>query len=129
MSDLRFQSCLLVSHKERRARRIVFHPTATVLKGSNDTGKSSIVKSLYQTLGADPAEQHPRWKAASVVSLLTFTLEGETFHAYRKGGTYALFRDTDLLGVYRSVTNELGPTLAELLDFQLKLPDRNGQMV
>lgn len=129
MSDLRFQSCLLVSHKERRARRIVFHPRATVLKGPNDTGKSSIVKSLYQALGADPAEQHPRWKGASVCSLLTFTLDGETFHAYRKASTYAIFRGADLLGVYRSVTNELGPKLAELLEFQLKLPDRNGQMV
>lgn len=129
MSVLRFQSCLLVSHKERRARRISFHPQATVLRGLNDTGKSSIVKSLYQALGADPAEEDKRWKKAAVCSLLTFTLDGSAYHAYRRGKMYGLFRGNTLIGRFSSVTEGLGPALAALLNFQLKLPDRQGLMV
>lgn len=129
MSNLRFQSCLLVSHKEKRARKIPFHPQATVLRGLNDTGKSSIVKSLYQALGADPAEEDKRWKKAAVCSLLTFTLDGLTYHAYRRGKMYGLFHGNQLIGRYTSVTEGLGPALAGLLNFQLKLPDRQGLMV
>lgn len=129
MNVLRFQSCLLVSHKEKRARKIPFHPRATVLRGPNDTGKSSIVKSLYQALGADPAEEHKRWKKADVCSLLTFTLNGSIYHAYRRGKMYGLFHGNELIGRYTSVTEGLGPALANLLNFQLRLPDREGLMV
>lgn len=128
MKSLRFRSCLLVSHKERRARSVEFHPSATILKGANDTGKSSIVKSLYQALGADPAVEHPRWKAANVATLLTFTVDGVLFRAFRSGRTYALF-GPDLNGIrYSSITTGLGPALANALSFHLKLTDRDGQI-
>lgn len=130
MSVLRFQNCLLVSHSEKRARKIEFHPSATVLKGSNDTGKSSIVKSLYQALGADPAKESPRWKKAHVACLLTFTLDGIVYRAYRRDKTYALFKGESLIGKFTSVSTGLAPALAELLNFQLKLPNRSdGKMV
>lgn len=129
MRSLRFQSCLLVSHRERSARRIAFHPVATVLKGPNDTGKSSVIKSLYQALGADPAIEHPRWKSADIRVLLTFTVDGKQYQAFRAAGTHALFRRGVLLGRYSSVTKGLGPVLAELLGFRLRLTDRQGEVV
>ena len=129
MKSLRFRSCLLVSHKERRARFIEFHPSATVLKGPNDTGKSSIVKSLYQALGADPELEHPRWKGAVVSTLLTFSVDGEIYRAFRSGRTYALFNSDGEVTRYTSVTTGLGPGLARLLGFHLKLTDREGHVV
>jgi hypothetical protein len=129
MKSLRFRSCLLVSHKERRGRFIEFHPIATVLKGPNDTGKSSIVKSLYQALGADPELEHPRWKAADVSTVLTFTVDGELYQAFRSGRTYALFQRDRMIARYTSITTGLGPALADLLGFRLKLSDREGKVV
>jgi hypothetical protein len=129
MRSLRFLSCLLVSHRERRGRFVEFHPIATVLKGPNDTGKSSIVKSLYQALGADPELEHPRWKAADVSTVLTFTVDGELYRAFRAGRTYALFQGKRMVARYTSITMGLGPALAELLEFHLKLTDRDGRVV
>lgn len=126
MKSLRFHSCLLVSHREKRGRKVEFHPRMTVIKGENDTGKSSIVKSLYQTLGADPALSHPRWASAAVSTLLRFDIDGDQFSAFRSGKNFALFRDQRLVSTYSSVTNGLGPALAQLLDFHLRLPTRDG---
>ena len=126
MKKFLFQELLLVSHKEKRAKKVQFHPLATVLKGRNDTGKSSIAKSIYQTLGAEPAMEHPRWRAAGVTSLLRFTLDGVNYSAFRSGKQYGLFENENLLGKYNSVTNEYGPELARILDFKMTLKSRQG---
>ena len=128
MKSLRFHSCLLVSHREKRARKVEFHPEVTVLKGPNDTGKSSIIKSLYQTLGAAPAVEHPRWKGAGVSTLLHFAIDGKPYSAFRAGRTHALFRGNELIGKYTSVSTGLGPVLADLLDFKLRLPTHKGDI-
>jgi recombinational DNA repair ATPase RecF len=52
MKRLVFRELKLISYKEERARRVAFHPRRTAIIGDNDTGKSSILKSLYRTLGA-----------------------------------------------------------------------------
>jgi hypothetical protein len=127
MKSLRFESILLVSHKERAAKRVQFHPETTVVKGQNDTGKSSVVKSLYYALGAEPHGIHKRWKEADVAVLLRFRLDGVPFSMYRHRDSFTLFDDRDLvLSSFGSVTNELGPALAELFDFKLRLPNREG---
>ena len=47
MKNLRFQSLILLSRKEKAARRIAFDPKATLILGENDTGKSSLIKAIY----------------------------------------------------------------------------------
>ena len=64
MKNLRFHELLLASEVEKTARRVRFHKDATVIRGDNDTGKSSIIKSLYRTLGAEPQNIHARWEVA-----------------------------------------------------------------
>ena len=128
MKTLLFREILLASHKERRARKIKFHPHVTVIKGPNDTGKSSVVKALFQTFGADPTNIHPRWKEAEVSSLVKFSIDGRGYCIYRQGRSYSLFSDSgELIATYSSVTNELGLQLAQLCDFQLVLPNQDRQ--
>lgn len=55
MKSFRFESIWLLSHNEKRARRITFHPRRNLVLGTNHTGKSTLVKSLFMTLGATPA--------------------------------------------------------------------------
>lgn len=129
MSDLRFLRLHLVSHKESRGRTIEFHPKTTVILGTNDVGKSSIAKSLYAALGANAAEEHPRWLASNAVSLLEFTVDGIWFAMLKEGKVYALFDSQRRIGTYTSVTGELGPAVAELVGASLKLTDRSGKVV
>lgn len=42
MKRLYFDEMLLLSNYEKTGRRLKLHPHATVIKGENDTGKSSV---------------------------------------------------------------------------------------
>ncbi len=130
MKNCEFIEILLLSHQEQRARRIQFHPKATVIRGTNDTGKSSIIKSIYHALGAESAQVHSRWQGAQVSSLLRFRVGAASYQIFRFGNTYSLFSNTDkIIGTYYSMTNERGPALAELFDFQLVLADKQKKEI
>ncbi|MEW7986724.1 MAG: hypothetical protein AB2799_13100 [Candidatus Thiodiazotropha sp.] len=130
MKNLRLESMLLVSHREKKARKILFDPEMTLIKGENDTGKSSIIKSIQYTFGANPHNLHKNWKNADVITLINFNLSGFTYYIYRHRSSFSLFdQSKNIIGTYSSVTNELAPQLAKLFDFRLKLTDRDGASV
>ncbi|MDY6976670.1 MAG: hypothetical protein SVW51_10665 [Pseudomonadota bacterium] len=130
MRNLQLKSMLLVSHREKKARKIHFHPKVTVIKGANDTGKSSVIKSIPYCFGANPHKRHRKWINADVITLIKFTLDGVGYAIYRHKNSFSLFDYNDnLIGTYSSVTNELGPVLANIFDFNLKLTDRDGNAV
>ncbi|HZQ20477.1 MAG TPA: hypothetical protein VFA90_17420 [Terriglobales bacterium] len=110
---------------EKRARRITFDKTKTVILGTNQTGKSSLVKSIYYAIGAEPAKQHPRWTNADVSTLLKFSVDGQDFMVLRDSNVFLVFTGSgQFLGGHTSVTLGLGPQLAQLFDFKLVLPSR-----
>lgn len=128
MKSLLLKSILLVSHREKKAKKIRFHPQANVVKGQNDTGKSSLIKSIYFAFGAKPHSLHHKWKNADVAILLRFEVDDVTYSIYRHRNSFSLFDKSDhLIGTYSSVTKELAPVLANIFDFKLKLVDRGGQ--
>ncbi|MEN0116718.1 MAG: hypothetical protein AAGD15_08340 [Agrobacterium cavarae] len=128
MKNLIFESLELLSLTEKTARRVEFHPRLTVITGKNRVGKSSLIKSIYWTLGAEPAVVHPRWKGVNVKSLLTFTVDGARYQALRNKNTVAIFdAQGELLLATSAFTSELGPFMATLLDFGLVLSNRKGE--
>lgn len=128
MKNLRLINMLLVSHREKKAKKLEFHPELTIIQGENDTGKSSIIKTIFNTFGANPHKLHRNWVSADVSVLIRFELDLQAYSIYRHRNSFSLFDCEDAkLGTYSSVTNELGPALAKLFDFKLKLSDRNGQ--
>jgi hypothetical protein len=129
MKSLVFQKLHLASHRERKARSIEFHPDVTVVKGLNDVGKSSLAKSIYGTLGAPAAEVHPDWKAASVISALEFTVDGDAYVMLKESKTFTLIQGDRVLGCYTSITEGLAPTLYRLLGAKLRLKNREDEVV
>ena len=130
MKNLQLKNMLLVSHREKKARKIKFDPELTVIQGENDTGKSSVIKSIQQAFGASPHNVHKKWQDADVITLIEFSLDNVEYYIFRHRNSFSLF-DTSkgLIGTYGSVTNELGPKLAQLFDFRLKITDREGYSV
>lgn len=127
MKNLKLKSILLVSHREKRAREVKFHPQINVIKGKNDTGKSSLIKSILLAFGAEPHNIHHRWKETDVNLLLNFEIDGIEYSIYRYRNSFALFdKEHALLGKYRSITNDLAPALGELFNFKLRLIDWNN---
>jgi hypothetical protein len=133
MKRLILRDLTLASFKERRARKIRFDRTTTVVVGPNDTGKSALLKAIYTTFGALPPKVSDKWLEAQVASLIRFSVDEASFAILHHQGTYAVFEDekTEPAQVFRSITNDLGPYLAALLDFDLRLPEResSAQMI
>jgi len=119
---------LLVSHREKKARKIEFDPKVTVIQGENDTGKSSVIKSIPYAFGANPHKRHKKWIDADVLILICFSIDGIKYSIYRGRNSYSLFDSNDNeMGTFSSVTLELAPVLSDLFDFNLKLTDRDGK--
>jgi hypothetical protein len=130
MKNLRFQSLLLLSSKEKAARKISFDPKATLILGENDTGKSSLIKSIYATFGADPAAIHHNWRSLGVDSVVEFDVDDIPYRLLRSSNIFALFahNGTKLWSV-SGVTANLAPKLADILDVKLRMQSRGGEFV
>ena len=119
---------LLVSPKEKTARRLKFDKKLTVIQGQNDTGKSSVIKSIYHTFGATPPNVHSTWEAIKVIALARFTLDGTSYAILRDGTSHTIFDENDkVLDTFNSVTKGLGPYFANLFNFHLPLSTRDSE--
>lgn len=119
---------LLLSRRERRARKFHFHPKTTVVRGANDTGKSSLLKSIYRCFGAEPQIVHDLWKGAHVQSVATFTIDGIQYSLHQDGNQYTIYdASKERLRSFNSVTTGLGPYLASLFHFRLQLASRQNE--
>ncbi|WP_462266477.1 hypothetical protein [Mucilaginibacter sp.] len=126
MKQFKLNEITLLSMKEKRSRKVKFHPNRTVIIGGNDTGKSCLLKSIYYTFGADAHKMHPDWLDAEPISVVNFSLDSEEYYMFRMGKNYALFDSgQDKIGLYNKVS-ELGEKLAELFSFEIKLPNKEG---
>lgn len=130
MRALRFRKVYLLSHTEKRALSLEFAAGATVLKAGNGFGKSALLKSLYDTFGAEPHHVDKTWRDASVASAVDFEIDGEPFTILKFAGTYAIF-DPQGQKVFQgtSVTQQLAPALAEMLDFRLLMTDQRENVL
>jgi hypothetical protein len=119
---------LISSEKERKGRREMFDPVRTIIFGANETGKSSLIKSIYQAFGAEPAKINPRWKAAETKTPIKFSVDGERYQLLRDSSYFAIFNgEGKFLKAFTRVATELGPYLAELFDFGLILASRDDE--
>lgn len=107
-----------------------FSPSATVLAAGNGFGKSALIKSLYDTFGADPHRIDDSWRKARVVSAVDFEVAGEAYTALKIASTYMVFdaKGQKILQT-TSVTRELSPFFADLLDFRLLMTDQREQVL
>jgi len=118
-----------MSSDTERARTINFHKRVTVITGENDTGKSSLIKSIYYAFGAEP-RMLPQWKQAISRVLVHFAVGGREFTLLRNGNSFTMFDSTGKpLASFTSVTNGLGPHLAKLFRFGIKLTSQSGDLI
>lgn len=130
MKSLRLQKLYLCSELEKQAQAVKFDPKLTVILGENDTGKSSLIKSIYAAFGADPPKTHPAWAKANVSILVDFTVDDTPYRILRSGEFFALFDASNKL-IWREtgVSSGVAKAIAGLLDFKLELQNRKGEFV
>src|SRR5215470_1508865 len=100
MKSLVFKELSILSKVEKAARRVSFDPRLNLLTGENDVGKSTLIKSLYHTLGADvPQLQNTRWKHGKPIYCLKFSFGG---------ADYSIVRDENYFGVFDAERKMIG---------------------
>ncbi|WP_222105398.1 hypothetical protein [Denitromonas ohlonensis] len=127
MKSFLFESIWMLSRRDRRARRVEFHENKNLIWGRNHTGKSSLVKTMFLTLGAKPQGNLTQWDEHTV-SLVGFRVDGRSFQALHSSGIRALFENGVLIAA-TSDHSEWSAAFASVTGFNLVLLDKNGQSV
>lgn len=130
MKKLLFKEIHICSRNEKKAKKVIFDPRRTLIYGKNDTGKSSLLKTIYSTFGAKPSKVNNNWKELNPVSFVRFSVDGVNYSILKDDKVYAVFDSRDeIIKLCYSVTNELRPFLADLLNFRIKLPDTSNEII
>lgn len=111
----------IISIPEKSAKLVTFHPQRNLITGENDVGKSSIIKSIYHTLGADVHFDN-LWGKADTISLLSFSFNEVDYSILRARNNFGIFDDNNnLIESFDSIIKGLSPFLATLFNNKLKL--------
>lgn len=128
MRSFLFESIWMLSRRDRRARRVEFHERKNLICGRNHTGKSSLVKTMFLTLGARPLGALNQWDEHTV-SLVEFRVNGRKYRALHSSGMRALFDADGALRVATSDHSDWTAAFADITGFNLVLMDRKGESV
>ncbi|MFB0845269.1 hypothetical protein [Paenibacillus oleatilyticus] len=130
MQRLIFKEIKILSRNEQRARIIKFHPKMNLIKGENHVGKSSLIKSIYYTLGATPNVMHPKWIGTEPICLLTFTIDDVEYSILRRKSFFAIYNSSrECIGTFDKITDGLGPFLSNLLKYNIELPNKENRLI
>lgn len=132
MATLYFQEMMLLSKTEKKARRVSFSPSKNVILGENDVGKSTLLKALYHTLGADvPQLNNTRWKNANPIYCVKFSVSGISRYVVRDDKYFGLFDgNKQLISRHRGISGPegIGSKINALLRFNIELEGQGGQL-
>ncbi|MHA4868710.1 hypothetical protein ACXZ1M_13520 [Duganella sp. PWIR1] len=129
MRTFQFESISLLSHRDKKARKVSFHPHRNLIQGENHTGKSSLVKHLFVTLGAKPLGTLEQWDPHTV-SAVRFKVDGRPFTAIHHNGSRSLYGPVGELLKATDSHPDWAEAFAELVGFNLMLTSRKtGQGV
>jgi predicted nucleic acid-binding Zn-ribbon protein len=125
MRKLVFKEVSILSKVEKAGRTETFNPTINLITGEHDVGKSTLIKSLYHTLGADvPGLQNKHWKDAKPIYCLRFGIDGEEYTIVRDEKYFGAFDSKQkLVGRFVGISGERGFArfLNPILNFRIEL--------
>jgi len=128
MKSFKFKSIYLLSHRERKGRTEIFHPNKNLLIGRNHTGKSSLIKSLFLTLGARPNGKLSQWDE-NAVSAVRFIVNNRVYLALHQLGNRALFDENEEILIATSQHAEWSTKFAKISGFNLTLINKSNESV
>lgn len=123
MHRFRFKNIWLLSHREQKARHVEFHPSKNLLVGRNHTGKTTLIRSLFETLGATPQGKLEQWDE-NAVSLLEFSVDEKRYFALHQDGRRALFDADHNILISTAKFGEWSKRFCEITEFNLVFSDK-----
>ena len=128
MKNFLFENIWLLSYKDQRARAIQFHRHKNLVVGRNHTGKSSLIKTLFRTLGAKPQGVLEQWDD-NTISVVEFLIDQKRYRAIHQRGHRALFNEHGDLITAASNHEEWTAAFSKALGFNLVLTNKKSETV
>jgi hypothetical protein len=128
MKNFLFENIWLLSHKDQRARAIHFHPRKNLVVGRNHTGKSSLIKTIFRTLGARPQGELAQWDD-NTISVVAFLVGQKRYRAVHQRGYRSLFNESGDLLIAASNHEEWTDAFSRAVGFNLVLTDKKSETV
>lgn len=128
MKSFLFEDIWMLSRRDRRARRVEFHAGKNLILGRNHTGKSSLIKTLFTTLGARPEGELRQWDE-NTISKVGFNVDGRRFSVLHQAGTRALFDPEGRILTSTGDYGEWNAAFSDATGFNLPLTDKQSRTV
>lgn len=128
MRSFLFEDIWMLSRRDRRAKRVEFHAGRNLILGRNHTGKSSLIKTLFTTLGARPEGELRQWDE-NTISKVGFSLDGRRFSVLHQTGTRALFDRDGRILISTGDHSEWSSAFSDVTGFNLPLTDKQSRTV
>lgn len=121
---------LLISRNEQKAKKVTFNRRRTLILGTNDTGKSSLIKSIYYAFGAKSAKVNPKWGMVNPIILVHFFVDDISYSILRDGSFFAVYDENEILiKKFKGVSDGLSEFIAEMFSFNIQLPNQKGDII
>lgn len=125
MKEVYFKNLMIADLQKHTARIQSFEKGLNVVTSEdNHVGKSSMLKALYYTLGAE-VDFDSVWDKHSKLYIATLGVGEKEYRVVRLLKRFAVFEGEKLLKITDSVKKELTPLLGEIFDFSVYLPNKD----
>ncbi|MBK8816698.1 MAG: AAA family ATPase [Methylococcaceae bacterium] len=124
MKSLQFKRLVLVSDTTKSASQFEFQPRFNLITGKNNSiGKTTLVQNLFWAIGCEP-DFDGNWKLLNCKTLLEFSVSDQQYIVIRNNDTMVLGRKNGSYAKYYKITGQYSETIANLLEFKARLPNR-----
>lgn len=124
MNSVYFQKILIADIYQKKAKSATFAKGINVVSSNeNHVGKSSLIKSLYYSLGAD-IDYDNTWDKNTKLYILDFSINDTKYTIARFEKKFLLFDGLKLIAFCKSITKELSRELEKIFGFAVYLPNK-----
>lgn len=129
MKEVYFKNIIIADTVKHTARFQDFQKGLNVITSTdNHVGKSSLIKSLYYSLGAE-VKFDGVWDKNSKIYITTIQVDEQEYKVARLQKNFAIFKDEELILLTNSVGHDLASKMEEIFSFAIYLADKNEKKV
>ncbi|MGL5041750.1 MAG: hypothetical protein ACRC0V_11600 [Fusobacteriaceae bacterium] len=129
MKEMFFKSILISDINKNVARFKEFSKGINVVTSKeNHVGKSSLIKSLYYSLGAE-VEYDTVWDKDAKIYIADICVNGDDYTVVRFQKRFAVLKEDKLILLTKSVTNDLAKIFEEIFSFSIYLPNKKTKKI
>lgn len=125
MKTITFDYILITDVQEEKAIKKSFVKGINIVTSrENHVGKSSLLKSLYYTLGTD-IKFDSTWGKSSKLFIVRLLVDDVNFYVARYNEKYCVLdKELNIITITDKVSRELSPVLSKIFDFEIYLPEK-----